>query len=167
MKDINQLHLNAMYNLCPRRYIDAVIQPGRKKNEYDVTVPLKITRSQTKDIKQNPRIYKFIAQSTPLDYIDYENKHYDITLRTVWKAMGIETSFRELKFAVVIRFLFIFINPFSTRNEQILEVVSFEVPSISAKNVIDRLMSISITSSVSNPKSRANFQSIATSFLSN
>lgn len=32
-KGYNQLHLNAMYDLCNRRYIDAVIQPGRKENE--------------------------------------------------------------------------------------------------------------------------------------
>lgn len=194
-KGYNQLHLNAMYDLCSRRYTDAVIQPGRKKNEcqamikmidrfrgdsntlfmadrgfesynvfahvqekgmfylirardsnnscivsglkqlpktdeYDVIVPLTITRTQTKEIKQNPKKYKFIAQSTPLDYIDPENKYYDITLRIVrfkltdstyecvitnlpqdkyppgvlkelyGKRWGIETSFRELKYAV-------------------------------------------------------------------
>lgn len=32
-KGLNQLHLNAMYDLCGRRYTDAVIQPGRKNNE--------------------------------------------------------------------------------------------------------------------------------------
>lgn len=194
-KGYNQLHFNAMYDLCSRRYTDAVIQPGRKKNEchamikiidrfrgdsntlfmadrgyesynvfahiqkkgmfylirtrdsnnscivpglkqlpktdeYDVIVPLTITRTQTKEIKQNPKKYKFIAQSTPLDYIDSESKYYDITLRIVrfkltddtyecvitnlpqdkyppdvlkelyGKRWGIETSFRELKYAV-------------------------------------------------------------------
>ena len=29
----NQLHLNAMYDLCNRRYTDALVQPGRKYNE--------------------------------------------------------------------------------------------------------------------------------------
>ena len=33
-KGFNQLHLNALYDLCSRRYIDALIQPGRKNNEY-------------------------------------------------------------------------------------------------------------------------------------
>ena len=32
-KGFNQLHLNAFYDLCDRRYTDALIQPGRKKNE--------------------------------------------------------------------------------------------------------------------------------------
>jgi len=32
-KGFNQLHLNALYDLCSRRYADAVIQPGRKNNE--------------------------------------------------------------------------------------------------------------------------------------
>ena len=33
-KGFNQLHLNSLYDLCNRRYIDAVIQPGRKNNEF-------------------------------------------------------------------------------------------------------------------------------------
>jgi hypothetical protein len=32
-KGFNQLHLNALYDLCSRRYVDAIIQPGRKNNE--------------------------------------------------------------------------------------------------------------------------------------
>lgn len=32
-KGFNQLHLNTLYDLCSRRYVDAVIQPGRKNNE--------------------------------------------------------------------------------------------------------------------------------------
>lgn len=32
-KGFNQLHLNAMYDLCERRYTDAIIQPGRYNNE--------------------------------------------------------------------------------------------------------------------------------------
>lgn len=33
-KGFNLLHLNAMYDLCNRLYVDAIIQPGRKRNEY-------------------------------------------------------------------------------------------------------------------------------------
>lgn len=32
-KGFNQLHLNAMYDLCNKLYVDACIQPGRKVNE--------------------------------------------------------------------------------------------------------------------------------------
>lgn len=32
-KGFNLLHLNALYDLCSRRYLDALIQPGRKENE--------------------------------------------------------------------------------------------------------------------------------------
>lgn len=194
-KGFNQIHLNALYDLGSRRYINAVIQPGRKKNEcqamvkmidqyagnsntlfmadrgyesynvfahiqekgmyylirardsdnsciisglkqlpktdeYDVTISLKLTRTQTKEVKAHPELYKFIAQSTPLDYIDHRNKFYEITLRVVRfkltdetyeciitnlpqkeyppdvlkelyrRRWGIETSFRELKYAV-------------------------------------------------------------------
>jgi len=33
-KGFNQLHLNAMYDLYNKLYVDACIQPGRKENEY-------------------------------------------------------------------------------------------------------------------------------------
>lgn len=32
-KGYNQLHLNALFDLCEKRYVDAVVQPARKKNE--------------------------------------------------------------------------------------------------------------------------------------
>lgn len=32
-RGFNQLHLNALYDLCSRRYVDAIIQPGVKNNE--------------------------------------------------------------------------------------------------------------------------------------
>ena len=194
-KGFNQIHLNALYDLGSRRYINALIQPGRKKNEcqamakmvdqynsdfatvfmadrgyesynvfahvqekgmfylirardsdnsciisglkqiprvdeYDVIVPVKLTRTQTNEVKSHPELYKFIAQSTPLDYIDRKNKFYEMTFRIVRfklpnetyecvitnlpqnkyppnilkelyeRRWGIETSFRELKYAV-------------------------------------------------------------------
>lgn len=33
-KGFNQLHLNAMYDLCNKLYVDICIQPGRKTNEF-------------------------------------------------------------------------------------------------------------------------------------
>lgn len=32
-KGFSQIHLNALYDLCTRRYVDAVIQPGIRNNE--------------------------------------------------------------------------------------------------------------------------------------
>lgn len=32
-KEVSQIHLNALYDLCTRRYVDAVIQPGIKNNK--------------------------------------------------------------------------------------------------------------------------------------
>lgn len=34
MKGFNLLHLNAMYDLCNKLYLDACIQPGREENEF-------------------------------------------------------------------------------------------------------------------------------------
>ena len=33
-KGFNQLHLNALYDLCNKLYVDVCIQPGRKENEF-------------------------------------------------------------------------------------------------------------------------------------
>lgn len=33
-KGFNQVHLNALYDLCNKLYVDALIQPGRKGNEF-------------------------------------------------------------------------------------------------------------------------------------
>ena len=195
-KGFSQLHLNALYDLCSRRYIDAIIQPGVKNNEcrafiemidrydgqdstlfiadrgyesynvfahaqekgvfylvrardagtstiisslkmlpntneYDVLIPLKLTRKQTKDVKKHPEVYKVLTNNTQMDFIDlHKNQFYDITLRVVRfkltdetyeclitnlpqkeypveilkelyaKRWGIETSFRELKYAI-------------------------------------------------------------------
>jgi len=32
-KGYNLLHLNAMYDLSSRVYVDAIVQPGKKENE--------------------------------------------------------------------------------------------------------------------------------------
>lgn len=100
-------------------------------DEYDSLIPLKLTRKQTKEIKEHPETYKFFPKNSTMDYIDlHENKYYDITLRIVRfkladetyeclitnfppedypketlkelyaKRWGIETSFRELKYAI-------------------------------------------------------------------
>lgn len=34
MKGFNQLHLNALYDLCNKLYLDVCIQPGRRENEF-------------------------------------------------------------------------------------------------------------------------------------
>jgi hypothetical protein len=47
-KGYNHLHLNAMYDLCNRIYVDALIQPGRCLNEDKALVDM-VKRSQIKD----------------------------------------------------------------------------------------------------------------------
>lgn len=155
----NQLHLNAFYDLCERKYVDAVIQPGVKNNEchamvtmidryagnlpsvviadrgfesynvfahaqekglyylvrardaqnssiisglkkyhipdsdeYDILVPLKLTRKQTKKEKEHPEIFKYVSHTSPMDYLDLkDNLYYDITLRIVRIRLSEET----------------------------------------------------------------------------
>lgn len=195
-KGFNQLHLSALYDLCNRRYIDAVIESGRYNNEckamcdmidryqgtensifiadrgyesynifahvkergqhylirvrdsktsciisslkqlpdreeYDVSVPLILTRKKTNEVKENPIKYKILKNASSFDYLDlHVNEFYPITLRILRFAItedtyeciitnlprdefpaeeikklyamrwGIETSFRELKYAI-------------------------------------------------------------------
>ena len=194
-RGFNQIHLNALFDLCEKRYIDLVIQParleneslamtqmidrykGEKKtifiadrgyetynifahvqekgmyylirvkdggggsmtgsfdlpdeNEFDHDMQLILTRKQAKDVKAKPKKFKFIAKSSPFDYLDlYDKKFYTLNFRVVRFAIsedsyesiitnlpkedfpveeikkiyamrwGIETSFRELKYAI-------------------------------------------------------------------
>lgn len=194
-KGFNQLHLNALYDLCEKRYTDVVIQPARKENEslamtqmidrctgqkktifiadrgyetynifahiqekemyylirvkdggggsmtgsfelpdeeeFDHAMQLILTRKQTKEVKANPKQYKFLPKASPFDYLDLQDrKFYTLNFRVVRFAIsegsyecmitnlpkeefpaeeikkiyamrwGIETSFRELKYAI-------------------------------------------------------------------
>lgn len=194
-KGFNQLHLNALYDLCEKRYTDVVIQPARKENEslamtqmidrctgqrktifiadrgyetynifahiqekgmyylirvkdggggsmtgsfelpdgkeFDHAMQLILTRKQTKEVKANPKQYKFLPKASPFDYLDlHDRKFYALNFRVVRFAIsgdsyeciitnlpkeefpteeikkiyamrwGIETSFRELKYAI-------------------------------------------------------------------
>lgn len=47
-KGYNLLHLNAMYDLCSRVYVDSIVQPGRKENEFQALTNM-IDRSDIKD----------------------------------------------------------------------------------------------------------------------
>jgi len=194
-KGFNLLQLNAMYDVKNKIYVDAIIQEGKKRNEFksltemvdrskindkviivadrgyesynvfahveekgwqyvirvkdknsngilsslelpkteefDVVVELNLTRKQTKEIKANPRLYKFIPKTSTFDYLGLKEKiFYPIRLRIVRIKLsedsyetiitnlekeqissnqikeiyhlrwGIETSFRELKYAL-------------------------------------------------------------------
>lgn len=47
-KGFNLLHLNAMYDLCSRVYVDALLQPGRRKNECQALIDM-VERSDIKN----------------------------------------------------------------------------------------------------------------------
>lgn len=47
-KGFNLLHLNAMYDLCSRVYVDALVQPGRKLNERQALIDM-IKRCDSKE----------------------------------------------------------------------------------------------------------------------
>lgn len=47
-KGYNLLHLNAMYDLCSRVYVDTIVQPGRKENEFQALTDM-VDRSDIKE----------------------------------------------------------------------------------------------------------------------
>jgi len=47
-KGYNLIHLNAMYDLCSRVYVDAIIQPGKKENEFQALIDM-VDRSTISD----------------------------------------------------------------------------------------------------------------------
>lgn len=194
-RGFNVLHLNALFDLCNKVYIDAHIQSIRNSNEnkaltdmvdhaalsgdviviadrgyesyntiahiqekgwkyvirvrdiqsngitsslrlpscevFDTRIDLKLTRRNTKEIKANPQIYKFMPKNSKFDYLELKSHNfYPISFRVVrfkisensfetiitnleenefsldmikelyHMRWGIETSFRELKYAI-------------------------------------------------------------------
>lgn len=151
-KGFNQIHINAMYDLINKVYLDSYVQPGRKVNEFraltdmvdrspligNVLVvadrgyesynvfahimkkgwkflirvkdtesqgmltsfelpktgefdrPIKriLTRKQTKAVKSQPDVYKFLPKSSTFDYFDGEgNELYPISFRVARVAL--------------------------------------------------------------------------------
>jgi len=192
-KGFNFSHLNALYDLQSKIYVDALVQPCRHMNEskalvdmversaitektiivadrnyesynnfahierkgwnyvirvkdlgstgilsglklpyggeFDVYVNKILTRKQTKEVKANPNVYKFMPQCSTFDFLDKERHFHPISFRMVrikindfyetlitnlatpdfspdelrkiyQMRWGIETSFRELKYSV-------------------------------------------------------------------
>lgn len=134
----NHLHLNALYDVLNRTYIDALVQTASTYQEhraciqtavFDMDINLILTRNQTKSKKQAG--YKFMPTVQTFDYLPIGSKEdYPISFRiarfkiaddsyeTVITNLdrfcfsteklkelyhlrwGIETSFRELKYAI-------------------------------------------------------------------
>lgn len=147
-KGYNLLHLNALYDLCNKLYVDACIQPIRNKNEtgalvdmvdnstisedailiadrgyesynvfahiqekgwkyvirvkdrkstgivsslrlpsseeFDEYIHLNLTRKQTKEVKSNPKLYKFLPTNSRFDYLEMKTTDvYPISFRVV------------------------------------------------------------------------------------
>lgn len=147
-KGFNLIHINALYDVVNKIYVDAGVQPGRQQNEhrglidmvdrstlendvliladrgfegynsiahimekgwkflirvkdinssgmlssfnlpdkgeFDEQIERIITRKQTKEIKANPAIYKFLPQNSTFDYLDKDrNIFYPISFRVV------------------------------------------------------------------------------------
>ena len=123
-----------MYYLIRVKDIDSTGILGAMKlpktASFDVCTSITLTKSQAKAIQANKEKYKFIPSTSTFDYLNKENKFYDMTFRIVrfpitedsyeciitnlpeaefdsteikklyQMRWGVETSFRELKYAI-------------------------------------------------------------------
>lgn len=101
-----------------------------KSDSFDEHISITLTKKQTKVIKANKEKYKFVPAKSTFDYLDQDNPFYEMTFRVVRFSItegsyeciitnlpknefdaieikklyqmrwGIETSFRELKYAI-------------------------------------------------------------------
>lgn len=115
-----------------------------QEGEFDVDVFRMLTRKQTLMTKACPQLYKFLPNNTQFDYMDKENSFYEFNCRIVRFQLdidtyeciitnldrkkfstkeikelyhmrwGIETSFRELKYAVCL-------NAFHSKNSNLIK----------------------------------------------
>lgn len=73
----NLLHLNAMYDLCNRLYVDAIIQPGRLMNEHKALVYM-VERSR---VKENVIIIADRNYESYNDFAHIEQKGFKYLIR--------------------------------------------------------------------------------------
>lgn len=79
----NALHLNTLYDLCSKYYVDAEINPETKAGE-DVERRVILTRHSTGPALINRKTYKLLSQKTRFDYItDLNAPDYELTIRFV------------------------------------------------------------------------------------
>ena len=128
------VEMKGMYYLIRVKDVDSTgILGGMmlpKTGSFDKCISITLTNRQTKEIKANKEKYKFVPSTSTFDYLNKDNRFYDMTFRVVRfpisenkyeciitnlpeKAFssseiqklyqmrwGIETSFRELKYAI-------------------------------------------------------------------
>ncbi len=114
-KGYNILHLNAMYDLCSRTYMDTIIQSGREENEFQALIDM-VDRS---DIEEKAIIIADLGYENynVFEHIVKKNWNYVISVKDIYSngiasglsipdkeiyhiRWGIETSFRELKYVI-------------------------------------------------------------------
>jgi len=86
-KGFNLLHLNALYDLCSKIYVDAIVQPGRKENEHKALVDM-VDRSRILDKVIIVGDRGFEAYNN-LAHIERKGWHYVIRVKDVNSGGGI------------------------------------------------------------------------------
>jgi hypothetical protein len=81
IKGYNLLHVNAMYDLCSRLYVDAIVQPGRHQNEHKALINM-VDRSNIKDkvIVMADRNYE---SYNDFAHIEQKGWHYIIRVKDI------------------------------------------------------------------------------------
>lgn len=76
-KGYNLLHLNAMYDLCNRLYVDAIVQPGRFENEYKAFVEM----TKRSDISGKVIVIADRNYESFNNFAHIENKNWNYLIR--------------------------------------------------------------------------------------
>ena len=123
-------YLTRVRDITSKQCMTQTLGPYPDEDEFDIDVFRMLTLKQTKTIKACPQLYRFLSNKSQFDYMDKDNPFYEFNCRIVrfkitddtyeciitnldreefpideikklynmrW---GIETSFRELKYAV-------------------------------------------------------------------
>jgi hypothetical protein len=90
-KGFNLLHFNALYDLCSKIYVDAIVQPGRKENEHKAMVNM-IDRSPIQDKVIVIGDRGFEAYNN-LAHIERKGWHYVIRVKDINSSGGILSGF--------------------------------------------------------------------------
>lgn len=93
-KGYNLIHLNAMYDLCSRVYVDAIIQPGKKENEFQALIDM-VDRSTISD-KTIVIADRGFESYNVFEHINKKNWNYVIRVKDV-NSNGIASGISLLK----------------------------------------------------------------------
>lgn len=88
-RGFNQIHINALYSILDKQFLDVLIQPARKRNEYrafcDMVDRILCRTKAKKKFKHPERLedYRYVCKEVPMDFLSDTCPEYSLSLRIV------------------------------------------------------------------------------------